>query len=110
MAIEKQYVESLEDIVFKNRNHDYGSYYLRKRYRKYVTISLIFGFVLSGAIVAYPLINAYINKSRLIKEKEKEVGVEMRDMRKEEAPPPPPPPPPPEAKVEKVKINRPGRC
>ncbi len=107
MAIEKQHVESLEDIVFKNRNHAYGSYYLRKRYRKYVTISMIFGFVLIGAVVAYPLINAYINKSRLIKEKEREVGVEMRDVRKEEAPPPPPPPPPPEAMVEKVKFTAP---
>ena len=52
MAIEKQHVESLEDIVFKNRNHAYGSYFLRKNYRKYVTISLIFGFVLSAAVVA----------------------------------------------------------
>ena len=107
MAIEKQHVESLEDIVFKGRNHAYGSYYLRKRYMKYVTISLIFGFVLIGAVVAYPLINAYINKSRLIKEREIEVGVEMRDVRKEEAPPPPPPPPPPEAMVEKVKFTAP---
>ena len=107
MAIEKQYVEPLEDIVFKNRNHEYGSYFLRKNYRRFLTISLIFGFVLAGAIVAYPLINAYINKSRLIKEKEKEIGVEMRDIRKEEAPPPPPPPPPPEAMVEKAKFTAP---
>jgi periplasmic protein TonB len=107
MAIEKQHVESLEDIVFKGRNHAYGSYFLRKNYRRYVTISLIFGFVLASAIVAYPLINAYVNKSRLIKEKEREIGVEMRDMRKEEAPPPPPPPPPPEVMVQKIVFTAP---
>ena len=100
MAIETQHVESLEDIVFKNRNKEYGSYFLRKNYRKYVIISMIFGFVLIGAVVAYPLINAYINKERLIREKEKEVGVKFENLKQEEAPPPPPPPPPPEAMVE----------
>ncbi len=107
MAIETQHVESLEDIVFKNRNKEYGSYFLRKNYRKYVIISMIFGFVLIGAVVAYPLINAYINKERLIREKEKEVGVKFENLKQEEAPPPPPPPPPPEAMVEKVKFTAP---
>jgi protein TonB len=107
MAIETQHVEPLEDIVFKNRNKEYGSYYLRKKYRKFLTISLIIGFVLVGVIVAYPLINAYINKERLIREKEKEVGVTIDNIKQEDAPPPPPPPPPPEAMVEKVKFTAP---
>jgi periplasmic protein TonB len=107
MAIETQHVEPLEDIVFKNRNKEYGSYYLRKKYRKFVTISLITGIVLVGVVVAYPLINAYINKERLIREKEKEVGVTIENLKQEEAPPPPPPPPPPEAMVEKVKFTAP---
>ena len=38
MAIEKQRVESLEEIVFKNRNKEYGSYVLRKKYRRNLTI------------------------------------------------------------------------
>jgi periplasmic protein TonB len=107
MAIETQYVEPLEYIVFRNRNKEYGSYYLRKKYRKFVTISMIIGFVVVGVIVAYPLINAYINKERLIREKEKEVGVTIDNIKQEEAPPPPPPPPPPEAMVEKVKFTAP---
>jgi len=107
MSSKTQYVEPLEDIVFKNRNKEYGSYYLRKKYRKFVTISMIFGFVLIGVIVAYPLINAYINKERLVREKEKEVGVTIDNIKQEEAPPPPPPPPPPEAMVEKVKFTAP---
>lgn len=107
MAIEKQHVEPLEDIVFKGRNKEYGSYYLRKKYRKFLTISMIFGFVLIGVIVAYPLINAYVNRARLVREKEKEVGVKFENLKQEEAPPPPPPPPPPEAMVEKVKFTAP---
>ena len=106
MAIETQHVEPLEDIVFKNRNKEYGSYYLRKKYRRFVTISLIAGILLIGVVVAYPLINAYINKERLIREKEKEVGVTIENIKQEEAPPPPPPPPP-EAMVEKVKFTAP---
>jgi len=106
MAIEKQRVESLEEMVFKNRNKEYGSYQLRKKYRKYVTISMIISLVLLSVVVAYPLINAYINKNKLIREKQKEVGVTLENLKQEEAPPPPPPPPP-EALVEKVKFTAP---
>ena len=101
------YVESLEEMVFKNRNKAYGSYYLRKKYRKYLTISMIAGILVFGVAVAYPLIDAYMNKAKFIKEKEKVVGVTMEDLKQEEAPPPPPPPPPPEALVEKVKFTAP---
>lgn len=107
MAIEKQRVEPLDEIVFQNRNKAYGSYVLRKKYRKHVTISLIMGLLILSVAVAYPLITAYMSQNKLIKEKEKEVGVEMKDIRQEEAPPPPPPPPPPEALVEKVKFTAP---
>jgi protein TonB len=107
MATKKQYTESLEDIVFATRNKEYGSYYLRKRYRKYVIISLIIGLLLLGGAVGYPLINAYLNKSKLIRENERTVSADMMDIPKEELPPPPPPPPPPEALVEKVKFTAP---
>jgi len=107
MAIEEQRIEALEEMVFKNRNKEYGSYQLRKKYRKYVTVSLIIGLVLIGAGVGYPLISSYLNKSRLIREKEKSVTAEMMNAPKEELPPPPPPPPPPEALVAKVKFTAP---
>ncbi|MDP1623254.1 MAG: TonB family protein [Bacteroidales bacterium] len=107
MAVKTQHVESLEDIVFKHRNKEYGSYYLRKNYRKFLLTSLIIGVLLIGAVVAYPLINAYVNKERLVKEKGKEVGVTIESLKQEEAPPPPPPPPPPEVMAEKVKFTPP---
>ncbi len=92
--MEKQRVESLEEIVFKSRNKEYGAYVLRNKYQKYVTISLIIAIFIIGAIVAYPVIAAYINKSRLIVEN-KTVETEMLNAPKAEEPPPPPPPPPP---------------
>lgn len=107
MAMEKEYPETLEDLVFEKRNKDYGSYFLRKKYRKYVTISMIIGLLILAGVVAYPLISAYINKTRLVREKEKTVSVEMMKVMKEELPPPPPPPPPPDAIVEKVKFTAP---
>jgi len=107
MAIEKQRVESLEEIVFKNRNKEYGSYVLRKKYRRNLTISLIIGLLVIISAASYPFINAMLNKERLLREKEKSVTAEMLNMPKEDLPPPPPPPPPPEALVEKVKFTAP---
>lgn len=107
MAHEAQRVEPLDEIVFKGRNKEYGSYLLRKKYRKYMIVSMIVGLVVLSVAVAFPLISAYMSKSKLIREKEKEVGIEMKEMLQEEAPPPPPPPPPPEALVEKVKFTAP---
>ena len=107
MAIENQHVESLEEIVYKNRNKEYGSYVLRKKYRRNLTISLIIGILVLFSAAAYPLINAYLNKEKLLREKEKSVTAEMLNMPKEDLPPPPPPPPPPEALVVKVKFTAP---
>ena len=101
-----QRIESLEEMVFKTRNKDYGAYVLRKKYRKYTTISLIIGIFAIGAAVAYPVIAAYINKSRIIKEVNT-VGAEMLNIPKEELPPPPPPPPPPPDVVQQQRFVAP---
>ena len=92
MTKENQRIESLEEMVFKSRNKDYGAYVLRKKYQKYTLISLLIGIFVIGAAVAYPVIAAYITKSRIIKENTT-VGVEMLNIPKAELPPPPPPPP-----------------
>jgi len=65
MTKEKQRVESLEEMVFKTRNKDYGAYVLRKKYQKYTLISLIIGVLTIGATVAYPIISAMMNKNRM---------------------------------------------
>jgi protein TonB len=102
-----QFYESLDDLAFKNRNKEYGSYLLRRKYRKYLTISIFSGLFLLGVVVAVPLISAIVNKNRLIRDQQREVGIEMKTISQEELPPPPPPPPPPEALVEKVRFTAP---
>ena len=104
--MEKQRVESLEEIVFKSRNKEYGAYVLRNKYRKYTTISLIIAIFIIGAIVAYPVIAAYINKNRMIIEN-KTVETEMLNAPKAEQPPPPPPPPPPPDVVQQQRFVAP---
>ena len=106
MAIENPRVESLEEIVFKTRNKEYGAYVLRKKYQKYTTIALIIAIFIIGAVVAYPVIAAYINKNRLIRET-KAVETEMLDIPKDELPPPPPPPPPPPDVVQQQRFVAP---
>jgi periplasmic protein TonB len=106
MAPEKPYIEPLDEIVFRDRNKDYGAYVLRKKYRKYVTISLFIALFLIIAAAAYPVITTYLNKSRIVFEN-KDVSAEMMAKPLEEAPPPPPPPPPPENIEQKVKFTAP---
>jgi periplasmic protein TonB len=106
MTTENQRVESLEEMVFKTRNKEYGAYVLRKKYKKYTTIALFIGIFVILAAVAYPVIAAYINKSRSIIE-DKSVGAEMLNIPKEELPPPPPPPPPPPDVVQQQRFVAP---
>ncbi|MBO0938040.1 energy transducer TonB [Fibrella sp. HMF5335] len=92
---------TLDDIVFANRNKDYGAYALRKEYPRIVTRALIIGAALMGlALVGPTLIKV------LTPEQKEEAMVEV-DLMKLPPPPidpnePPPPPPPP---VELPKVN-----
>ncbi len=106
MTAKHQRVESLQEMVFKNRNKDYGAYMLRKKYKKYMIVSLIIAVLVMVGVVAYPIITAVVTKGRILKQ-ELSVGAEMMDIPQDEPPPPPPPPPPPEALQEKVKFTAP---
>jgi protein TonB len=105
MTNEKQYVESLEEIVFENRNKEYGSYQLRKKYKKYVLISLAIALFLFGIVIAYPLIKSILEQGKLGKLTQTETSVEL--INPNNTPPPPPPPPPPEKLIQQVKFVAP---
>jgi protein TonB len=107
MATPKKHIESLDEIVFADRNKEYGAYVIRHYYKKYVTRSFLVSFTALLIAVAVPLIASYYNQNRFIRE-DKTVGAEFAEMNKppEEAPPPPPPPPP-EALEQKVKFTAP---
>ena len=97
---------NLDEIVFRNRNQEYGAYDLRKRYKKFVTRSVIISATVMVLAVLIPFI---IFKQTYSANEEKTVAVEMTDMNKpKEENAPPPPPPPPEATVEqKAKFTAP---
>jgi protein TonB len=108
MAKEKKKYPSLDDIVFENRNKEYGAYDIRRRYSRTMSLSILIGIivVLTAAIVPY--IRAK-NIAQIKQRDANEVIAEMaNDLQQEEAaPPPPPPPPPPEEQQTVVKYVAP---
>ena len=101
MVIDKQFIPTFDDIVFENRNQEYGAYQLRKKYNRVVIISTLIGIVVLSLIIIVP----YIKASNQAKQKARdatEVIAEMANDLQEVAAPPPPPPPPPPAEQQAV--------
>ncbi|MEI6122852.1 MAG: energy transducer TonB [Bacteroidota bacterium] len=98
--------ENLDEIVFRNRNKEYGAYELRKNYKKFVTRSVIISAIFLVLAVLIPFI---IFKQSYSANQDQEVSVNLENMNKpKEENAPPPPPPPPEATVEqKAKFTAP---
>jgi periplasmic protein TonB len=101
---------TLDDMVFENRNKEYGAYYLRKNYKSYLTRAMIIGtsifvLVFGGAYTYQNYILPNLPKEDLT-----EVEIDLSKM-KEEVPeekvdvPPPPPPPPVEPPPEVAQIK-----
>jgi protein TonB len=88
---------AFDDIVFENRNREYGAYKLRKNYNRNVMISLMVAMLIFGTAVILPFLNARAQETR---EKRSETMVEIKmenlDQPLEQVAPPTPPPPPEE--------------
>ncbi|MCX6260815.1 MAG: energy transducer TonB [Bacteroidia bacterium] len=98
MAKEKINAPAFDDIVFENRNKEYGAYSLRKKYNRNVIIALIIGILILGTAVITPYLNAKAAENKAKKaERQVEIKMENLDQPQQIAPPPPPPPPPPDA-------------
>lgn len=54
--METQHVESLEEIIFKDRNKQYGAYSLRKKYNNHLIISMLLAVLFLGSALTYPVI------------------------------------------------------
>jgi periplasmic protein TonB len=101
MAKEKIKAPALDDIVFENRNKEYGAYTLRKKYNRNVIIALIIGIIIIGTAVIAPYLNAKAAESKAKKaERQVEIKMENLDQPDELIAPPPPPPPPPQDVVQ----------
>jgi periplasmic protein TonB len=96
MAKEKISAPAFDDIVFEDRNKEYGAYKLRKRYNRTVLVSLAIGIIILATAIITPYLNAKASENRLKRaERQVEIKMENLDQPNEVAPPPPPPPPPP---------------
>ncbi len=100
---------SLDEIVFENRNKEYGAYDLRKKYPKILTRAFIIGTVLFVAMVVTPIIVLTIQQMNAKAKTEVDANLvevlqedKIIEQPKEEEPPLPPPPPKEEPKVEVI--------
>jgi protein TonB len=99
------------DLLFENRNKDYGAYELRKKYNKRIALAMgitagIAGLIVGAAVLAKSLEDddgPELKKTAVVLEE-----VKQEEEEKPIPPPPPPPPKPPEPpKVELTKFTPP---
>lgn len=102
MAKEKKIFPSFDDIVFENRNKEYGAYELRKKYSRTVSLSTIIGVLIIVAAVVIPYIRAKSIAQIKMRDANEVIAEMANDLQQEEAAPPPPPPPPPPAEQQTV--------
>jgi protein TonB len=95
MEKEMKRIPDFDEIVFSDRNKEYGAYVLRRKYNSNVTISLLIGIFIMGTIVVIPFLDARSMESRK-KDIQRQVEIKMEDLSqvKETFTPPEPPPPP----------------
>jgi protein TonB len=95
MEKEMKRIPDFDEIVFSDRNKEYGAYVLRRKYNSNVTISLLIGIFIMGTIVIIPFLDARSMESRN-KDNQRQVEIKMEDLSqaKETFTPPEPPPPP----------------
>jgi periplasmic protein TonB len=108
MAKEKFRAPAFDEIVFENRNKEYGAYWLRKKYNRNLLIGMIIGIIILGTAIIAPYINAKALENRAKRaERQVEIQMENLDQPQENVEPPPPPPPPPAETVEQVRYVAP---
>jgi protein TonB len=96
MANKVDETPGIDDIVFKDRNKDYGAYMLRKRYARSLMISISIGIMIVSSASIIQFISVKSLKGNINK-RERLVEIKMDNLDKPEeviAPPPPPPPAP----------------
>jgi protein TonB len=90
--------EGRNDIVFAEKNKEYGAYFIRKEYNRSVMMALIFSIAFFLVCLSIPVVSSWI--SALVPDVEKPVEVEVNlaeppPLNEDEPPPPPVEPPPP---------------
>jgi periplasmic protein TonB len=90
-----EHVETLEEMVFRNKNKSYGAYSLRKKYTKYLTLSLVISFFIMLSGLTYPVIANFLTHRTIGLDNDIIcIFPDLNPPPSDVAPPPPPPPPP----------------
>ena len=90
--------EARNEIVFEDKNKDYGAYDLRKNYNKAIVIALAISVSTFLFFISMPVIIAFFTKDEVQDAAslvEVAIDLEAPPPIDESEPPPPPPPPPP---------------
>ncbi len=97
MKNEIKSAKSWEDIVFENRNKDYGAYSLRKIYSRNVVMASVVALLIVGFVLAAPNIAAFFKSEEVIERPKFKttVSLEQPPPINPDQPPPPNIPPPP---------------
>lgn len=104
MANDKLRIPAFDEIVFANRNKEYGAYALRKKYSRNMVIATIIGLVIMCTVVITPYLNAKaLENKQQQTERQVEIQMENLDQPTETVAPPPPPPPPPSDVVQQAR-------
>jgi periplasmic protein TonB len=93
------------DILFEDRNKQYGAYELRKTYNKRIFLALGITAGLAIALFLYSFISRSLGDDDAAKLEIKEVVLE-NIVEEEKKPEPPPPPPPPKQEPPKVEMTK----
>lgn len=90
-----------DEMVFEFKNKEYGAYFLRTSYRKYIFRSIVFSIIILALVVGPPFVMAKLNKENKTMI-DNSITADLMNIQQQEdlPPPPPPPPPPPELKQE----------
>jgi protein TonB len=96
------------DLIFEDRNKEYGAYYLRKTYNKRILKALIItASVALLALLGSLLAKAFTSKNSNVVQHEITLQEIKEEEKKPDIPPPPPPKPPPPPQVEMAKFTPP---
>jgi protein TonB len=92
------------DLIFEDRNKDYGAYDLRKTYNRRITRALIITASIALLALIGSVLASSLNNSNNKKVKLQEIN--LADIKQEEKKEEPPPPPPPKVEPPKVEMKQ----
>jgi protein TonB len=96
------------DMVFADRNREYGAFVLRRDYSKRLLMAVVGSVLVFGLAVGLPkIIAAFSGEAEVVEAKKiVDVNLDLFEEEKKEEPPPPPVEPPPPVKIESVQFTQ----